>query len=125
MDVERHLVERGAQGDFVFAADLLRGPIVVPIAWGQLYFFGVDHLSGDWCDEEVAAEKEITVIAVEIFGLRIVEEYGTHGGKAGARAFFHAGVDVGEELVTQLHVAAANGFVLWPVHPWLLIPGAF
>src|SRR5882762_9661749 len=120
-NVKRHFVECGMQTDFVFAAESLRSPIVIPVAGRELHFFGIDHLRGHRSDEEVAAEKEVAVVAVKSFDLRVVKKNRAHGGEPGARGFFDRGVNVGKKVITKLHVAAANGFVLWAVDPRFLI----
>src|SRR5882762_6424751 len=119
-NVKRHLIECGMQRNLIFAAEPLRSPIVIPVAGRELHFFGIDHLRGHRSDEEVAAEKEVAVVAVKSFGLRVVEKNRAHGGESGARGFFDRGVNVGKKVITKLHVAAANGFVLWAVDPRFL-----
>src|SRR5712664_663859 len=113
------------QSEFILAAELLRSPIVVPISRRELHFLGIDHRSSDRSDEEVAAKKKISVVAVEIFSLRVVKKYRAHKRQARARAFFHDGVNIGQQFVTQFHVTSANGFVLWSVHPRLLVLSPF
>ena len=46
-----------------------------------------------------------------------LKEDGTHQGKPGARGLVGERVDVGQQAVTGLDVAAANGFLLGPVVP--------
>src|SRR5258707_581847 len=113
------------QRDFVLAAALLRGPIVVPVSRRELHLLGIDHLCRDWSDEEIAAKKKVAIVTVEIFSLRIVKKYRAHKGQTCARTFFDDGVNVRQQFVTQLHVASANSFVLRSVHPRLLVRSAF
>ncbi len=95
------------------------------MARGQFDLVGVQHFHHLGRHQEIASEKELALLAVEFLGLGVFHKDGAHQGDARARGLFHAPVDVGHQLIAQLDVAAADGFVLGPVHPGLLIGGAF
>src|SRR6267154_678880 len=123
-NVEGHFVERGMQGDLVCAGEFLRSPIVVPFAGRELHFLGVDHFTDYRRDEEIAAKKKIAIVAVKAFLLRVIEKDGAHERQTSVRAGFDAGVNIGEQLVAQLDVTTADGFLLRAMDPGLLIGGS-
>src|ERR1700687_5733389 len=90
-----------------------------------MYFFWIDGLRGDRSHEEIPAEQKVAVVDVELACLRIIEPDRAHQRDTGAGHFFRTGVDIRQELVTQLDVTAADGFVFRAAGPRLVVGGAF
>src|ERR1700722_3219459 len=101
-----------------------RGPEVVPIAGRQMNVLGVNLFRNNRSDEEIAAEEELVVLAVELLGSGIFEKNWLHQRNAGARGFFQRRINIRKQLVAQLDVAFADRFLLWAARPRLVIGGA-
>src|SRR5580700_1669679 len=101
-----------------------RGPEVVPVARRQMNVLRVNLFGNDGSDEEVAAEEELVVLAVELLGSGIFEENWLHQRNAGPRGFFHGRINIRKQLVAQLDVAFTDGFLLGAARPRLVIGGA-
>src|SRR5215471_10560700 len=65
-NVKRHLVERRMQLEFFLACMLSSRPKVVPLAGWKRNIFGINHLGSDGGNEQIAAEKKITIVIVKV-----------------------------------------------------------
>src|ERR1700676_1045731 len=101
-----------------------RAPEVVPIARRQMNVLGVNLFGDDWSDEEITAEEELVVLAIEILSIGILEKDWLHQRNAGARSFLHCRVDIRKQSVAQLNVTLPDRFLFGAAHPRLVIGGA-
>src|SRR5215831_16370541 len=103
----------------------LTGPEVVPDPTGKFHVIGAHKLVHFGRNQQVRAEHEFRIDGLKVLLIGKFKKHGAHQGDANARSLFHAAVDIGQQLVSQFDVAAADGLMFGPVDPGFAVAAAF
>ncbi len=122
--VERYFLEAGREAEFHATGELFTGPVVVPGARREFETQAVGHLVQFGRYQKILPEQKLFPVSVEALLLGVLQEERAHKRNTGPAGFLETGIDVREQPVAQLDVPFANGLVVGPMHPGLLISAA-